>query len=78
MPLDLPPIPFSVYDVRLRKTVHVVSSCSERPKSVTVLVSETVGDIKKQVYAGIKFAFKTNGVTIVEVCRTQEPSSKRD
>ena len=71
MVFDLPPIPFDVHDPNLGKTIHIVSSCDARPRSITLLVNETDQDIKRQVYVSIALAFRTNGVTIVEICRTK-------
>lgn len=72
MIFDMPQIPFDVYDASLKKTVHVISSCEPIEHSITLLVSETMFPIATQVKATISFAFKTDGITIVNICRTKE------
>lgn len=71
MIFEMPPIPFDVHDPSLNKTIHVIASCEPREHSVTLLVSETMFPIAGQVKATITFAFKTDGITIVNICRTK-------
>lgn len=75
MIFDLPPIPFSVHDHTTKKTVYVVSSCDQSPKTVIVKVDETAFPISKQVFTSIHLAFNTNGITIVSVCRVKRSNN---
>lgn len=66
---DMPQIPFEVYDPVMKRTIHVKGGCNSEPGTLTLLVSEHTFPILNQVRAAVTRAFRTEGVTIVYVCR---------
>lgn len=68
--LDMPHMPFEVYDSSYNKSVYVVSSCSpDTWKSVTLMFSEFDENIQKAVFEAINKSFDQPGVTRIQICR---------
>ena len=67
---EMPQIPFDVVDPVLGRTIHVKSSCDTNKRAFMLLLSDTT-PLDNQLTAVLMQAFRTEGVTIINVCRTK-------
>ena len=66
----MPQIPFDAIDPVLGRTIHVRSSCDvDVEHSMVLLASDTI-PLDTELTAALMRAFRTDGITVVNVCRT--------
>ena len=66
-----PQIPFEIYDVNLKRTIHVRASCETTDHTIVVYFEPQFADIHETVFVAVNTAFKTDGITIVNICRVR-------
>jgi len=66
---SMPQIPFEVTDNALGRTVYVKSSCAV-DKHTLVLLASDITPLDNELKAALMHAFRTDGITIINVCRT--------
>jgi len=65
----MPQIPFDTVDPVLGRTIHVKASCAvDIAHSMVLLASDTI-PLDTELTAALMRAFRTDGVTIINVCR---------
>ena len=67
--MDLPQIPFEVYDASLRKTVHVLASCNNDANSFVLTFDSETLIVSKDIMPKVNKAFDSPGITKIKICR---------
>ena len=66
---DMPQIPFSVYDVNLKKTVYVASGCKSSEKTVVLDVAQEETKLGSVLRKKLSKVFNMPGYNKINICR---------